>query len=136
MSHKSEIKTELTNRTYLKKALEKLGFKYQEAKPGEKLRTQGRYGVHEQVDILVENNDKSVGFKQNKDGTFTAVGDFYGMTDTNGKHISMQDFKGVVTGYSKDAEINDQLSNMGFSLNPEDHKVEGGKIKVQYRRWV
>lgn len=141
MSHKTEIKTELNNKEYLKKALDKLGFKYTESKNGEVVQTQGRYGVHEEVDIRIDgtqskNLSGAVGFKENTDGTYTAVGDFYGLTNDQGERLTEQKLKGVVTGYSKDAEINESMMNLGFTLEDDDWKVEDGKIKVNYKRYV
>ena len=141
MSHKTEIKTELNNKQFLKKALEKLGFKYSEAKAGEKLQTRGNYGVNEDVDIRIEGNGSknyngAIGFKQGTDGKFTAIGDFYGLRTADGKSVTQDMLKCEVTAYSKDAQINERLNQMGFVQNPGDYKVENGKIKVQYRRWV
>jgi hypothetical protein len=133
------MKTSLNNRHYLKQALEKLGFQYKEAKEGEaKLVTKGSYGVHESVDIVIQGNGKSnfndsVGFRQNADGTFTAVGDFYNVTTQSGQHLSAQDFGCEVTAHSKEAELAERLMNLGFGTQ-DGRKETKDYIEVCFER--
>lgn len=134
MSHKTTIATKLNNGHYLKQALDKLGFKFREAKPGQKLRTKGHYGVHEEVDILVENNSESVGFNKNADGTYTAVGDFYGMKMADGTHVDPRTFTGELTAHSKEAELGDRLQSMGFVGDTNQRKENKEYIEVIYTR--
>lgn len=141
MSHKSSIATKISNREFLKRALSKIGFNFTEAKAGEKIKTQGHYGVNEDVDIRIEgignkNYDGAIGFVENKDGTFTATGDFYDLRDENNNALNMSSLAGIVTGYSNEAQIGDYLSNIGFTIAPEDVKKEDNTLKLQYRRWV
>lgn len=134
MSHKTTLATKLNNGHYLKCALDKLGFKYKEAKPGTKLRTKGHYGVHEEVDILLENNNDAVGFNKNADGTYTAVGDFYGLRMANGHHVDPRSLTGELTAHSKEAELNDRLQNMGFVSDSSQRKENSEFIEVVFTR--
>lgn len=134
MSHKTELATKLNNGHYLKQALSKLGFKYKEAKPGTKLRTKGHYGVHEDVDILVENQNEAVGFRKNKDGNYTAVGDFYGLRTSDGRHVDARTLTGELTAHSKEAELNDRLQNMGFICDSSQRKETKDYIEVIFSR--
>lgn len=138
MSHKSEVKTELTDIDYLKQALTKLGFKYTEAKPGEKLVTEGHYNVREEVDIRVESNgsksyDGAIGFRKNEDGTFTTVGDFYGLRTESGEYLSSEFMKTEVTASAKQAEINERLMRLDFNqCECSENKEE---IVMTFERW-
>lgn len=139
MSHKTEIKTELNNGHYLKDALKKLGFTFTEAKEGQKLHTKGHYGVHEEVDIRIEGNgtknfDGAVGFKRKEDGTYTAVGDFYGLRTQNEECVSADMLKCEVTAHSKESEINDRLMQLGFVSDPATRKETKNYIEISFSR--
>jgi len=139
MSHKTEIKTSLNNGHYLKEALTKLGFTFTEAEEGKKLITKGHYGVNEQVDIRIEGNgtsnfDGAVGFRKQEDGTYTAVGDFYGLRTQSGESVSADMLKCEVTAHSKEAEINDRLMQLGFTGDPSARKETKEYIEITFSR--
>jgi len=139
MSHKTEIKTELNNGHYLKQALTKLGFTFTEASEGKKLHTKGHYGIHEEVDIRIDGNgsqnfDGAVGFKKQADGTYTAVGDFYGLRTQDGQGVSANFLKCEVTAHSKEAEINDRLMQLGFTSDPAARKETKEFIEISFSR--
>jgi len=141
MSHKTTIQTELTNRKYLTDALKNLGFTFTEAKEGQTLSTKGGYGVHEKVDILIEGNgnqnyNSAVGFKKKEDGTYMAVGDFYGLRTQDGKSVSADMLKCEVTAHSKEAEANERLSALMFSLEEGSRKETNQAIEFTLQRWV
>ena len=142
MSHKTEIKTELTNRNYLKKALDKLGFKYTEAKVGEKIQTTSQFrGANSGVDIRLDSHKNknlggAIGFKENKDGTFTAVGDFWNLSFDGGDRMTMEKLKNKVTARAKEAQINDQLLQLGFQLNTSEMKNKNGVQELTFERWT
>ena len=140
MSHKTTIKTELTNKSYLKQALTKLGFTYTEAKQGETIKTTGSYraGIAE-VDIRLDTHREkdlkgSIGFKEQKDGTFAATGDFWGMNFEDGDIMTMEKLKNKVTARSKEAEINDHLLQLGFTLSNEENTAKGVQ-ELTFERW-
>lgn len=140
MSHKTSIKLELNNKKYLLKALDNLNIKYTEAK-GEELKTQGRYGVHEEVDIRIESQGNNsfngaIGFKKTNDGKYTAVGDFYGLKDSNNRMLTEERLKSEVTSHSKEAEVVDRLSNMTFEIDPSSRTETEEEISFTMERWV
>jgi len=135
MSHKTTIKTELTSKEYLTKALTKLGFNFKECNDCS-LVTKGNYGVREKVDVLITDNNSSVGFRKSKDGTFEAVGDFYGMRTKDGKYLTEQLLKEQVTSASKELEIADSLQNMSFCEMTGSRSETDEYIEVNYERWV
>ena len=69
MSHWSKVKTKLTNKETIKKALNRLGFEHKE---GDHKITE--YGTTEKAEILL---DKSLGLSLQEDGTYAFVGDPY-----------------------------------------------------------
>jgi len=132
MSHKTEVKTKLNNLSYLTKALDKMGVKYTVKENGD-LRTRGRYNVHEQVDVLIHqvngrNVDDAIGFQKQKDGTYSATGDFFGTG------LSASSLKCDATTFAKKEEVNDRLMQLGFSLaESKDAKQE---VELTFSRWV
>jgi hypothetical protein len=150
MSHKTEIKTELNNKNYLLKALDKLGFTYEVAKDNSKLKTKSQYEGDIEVDILITGNvsgvtsrygygsgyQSDVGFVQQEDGTFTAVGDFYNMVDKDGKHVSMEGLKCNVTTYSKEVEVNERLQAFMFQMEENTRKEDSKELSFTMQRWV
>jgi len=129
----------LNNGHYLKQALTKLGFTFTEAKDNEKLYTHGRFNVHEEVDIRIDGNgsqnfDGAVGFKKQADGTYTAVGDFYGLRTQDGQSVSSQFLKCEVTAHSKEAEINDRLMQLGFTTDASNRRETKDYIEVSFSR--
>jgi hypothetical protein len=145
LSHKTEIKTELTNKDYLLQALTKMGFTYKEAQPGETLTTQGMYKVNEEVDILITGTSDNknvgryradVGFKLEENGTYTAIGDFYHMKDVNGKKVSESSLKYNTTAYAKEIEVNERLSQLMFRLDESSYVDTDEEISLTLERWV
>lgn len=143
MSHKTKIKTKLDNKQYLIKGLEKMGFNIQVAEEGQSLTTKSMYGVEEPVDILITktpgNNtsyQRDVGLKEQEDGTFTAIGDFYHLRDANGNKLSEKKFAGIVTAYSKEEEVTDRLSNLMFQMEDGTREESNEELSFTLQRWV
>lgn len=133
MSHKTEVKTKLDNLSYIKKSLDNLGYKYKEAKEGEKLTTRGSYGVHEKVDILItevkgRNCNDAIGLQQQADGSYVATGDFWG-TGVNAQQLGKE-----LTVEAKKEETNDRLMALGFQLDQTTDAK--GEIELTFTRWV
>jgi hypothetical protein len=131
---------DLTNREYLKKALDKLGFKYKEATNGT-LKTKNRFSSKEiaDVDILVEgqgdkNFDDAFGFKLKADGSYEAVGDFYGLTTDKGERVSELFVKEEIVSSAKQAEINERLMALDFTTSETTETKQ--YINMSFSRWV
>lgn len=139
MSHLTKVKTKLNNKQYLLKALDKMGFTY---KTGENLSTKSRYGVNEKVEILITGNgkytyhDNPIGFKKEADGTYTAAGDFYMLRDKDGNNVTAKSLGINATCLSKEAEVNQRLSNLRFHMDKQSRKREGNKLTFTMQRWV
>jgi hypothetical protein len=142
MSHKSEINcAELKNKKYLTQALQSLVFIFKEATEGQTLQTKGRYGVHENVDILIEGNGSAnyngaIGFRKKPDDTYTAVGDFYCLQTKDGRSVSAEMLKCEVTSHAKEAEVNERLANLMFTLDPVTRKETNQTLEYTLQKWV
>lgn len=139
MSHKTEIKTELTDLEYMKRALDKLGFTYKEAEEGKTLTTTGQFGVKEEVELIITGNGKTnyndaIGFQKAKDGTYTATGDFWGLRNEEGKALTKESLAREVTASSKEAELIDRLNALGFDV--ANQKENGECIELTLERWT
>ena len=133
MSHKTQIKTKLDNLSFLTKGLEELNIKFRVAQNGEQLTTRGRYGVHEKVDVLIteingRNINEAIGFQKQEDGTYTAIGDFYGTG------MSEQKLRNIATSAAKKVEANERLTQLGFSLDKTEENDQ--EITLEFTRWV
>jgi len=139
LSHKTEVSLELTDLNYIKLALTKLGFTYKEKEEGKTLKTVGRYGVHEDVDLVITGNgvtsyQDAIGLKKTEAGTFTATGDFFGLKDKDGKKLTEEALKREVVASSKEAELCARLNALGFTkANSSETK---DFIELTLERWV
>lgn len=137
MSHKTTIKTKITNKTSLKNALNKLGIKFQEGK----LKTKGNYAVHEDVDILLNDygsnslND-SIGFKQDNNGNYNFTGDFYALRDDKGKSVTQKELTNRITNAYNFEELNNKLGSMGFNTNSTEIDFSNKEINYVMQRMV
>lgn len=136
MSHNSEIQTELDNQNYLTKALDELGFTYQQGD----LRAKSRYGVNESVDVLVTGHKSKkfqhgIGFKKQSDGKYKAVGDYYNLKTEDGRYVNEVFMKNEVTAASKEIEIRERLKKLGFKTSRGSKKREGNTVKFKLERW-
>jgi hypothetical protein len=106
MSHKAMLKMKMNSKDSLLETLKALGISYSVAENLNGLKTECGYSnTISDVDIRLEKDShgssmKSVGFQKNKDGTYTAVGDFWSCRDARTKEgISLGEtaFKSTVS---------------------------------------
>ena len=133
MSHRTQVTTKLEKKNYILRALDEMGFKYKVADEENGLVTKGRYSVHEKVDILItEANDRSttdaIGFQKQKDGTYTAIGDFYGL------RVSETSLRNLTTTNALKIETNDELMKLGFTM--DNVKENNEEVELTFTRWV
>ena len=132
MLHKTQLSSKLNNANYITKALDEMNMQYKVAKDGEVLKTVGRFSVHEKVDILIthvngKSIDSAVGFQKQADGTYTAIGDFYGLP------INETKLRNLTTTTAKKIEINDRLMQLGYSLT--NSKTVGDELELTFTSW-
>ena len=136
MSHKTEIKTKLTNLQHITNGLDAMGAKDKVAQNGEKFKTAGNWrsnkGEYEEVDILItELNGKStgdaIGLAKQSDGTYVAMGDFYNLGLES-------DLRNTLTTEAIKSESNERLSQLGYQMQ-NDVEVKDGYTVVTYTKY-
>lgn len=139
MSHKTELKTTLTDSMYIKKALDKLGFVYVAAENGNTLTCDIMDGTKVDVEIKITGNGNTkfkhnIGFKKEEDSTYTATGDFWNLKTKDNKKLTKELLTKEVTAASKEAELIDRLSVLGF--NQSFYEEDSHSIQLKLSRWV
>ena len=139
MSHKTEIKTELTDLQYMKLALDKLGFTYETNENGQSLKCDIMDGSKVDVELKItgtKNNryNHNVGFRKDEDGTYTATGDFWHLKTEDGQNLTKELLNQEVTASSKEAELIDRLSKLDFETSRQEEN--GQFIELELTRWV
>jgi hypothetical protein len=75
MSHVTTVKTVITNLDAIKRTVKELGYASKE-----NASLSGAYVKGQKVDLVIDLGSRSdVGFNKEPDGTYTMVGDFYGL---------------------------------------------------------
>ena len=135
MSHNAKVKTKLRSRLYIKKALEEKGYNFKEVKNEEKLKTKSRFSSAPAVDVdlLITSKNgsstkESFGFKEQADGTYAIVGDFYSTGVTEDM------LQNEIAETSAKLQSSDKLTQMGFEL--QQQKTNKEMIELNYSRWV
>lgn len=134
MSHFTRVRTKLTSREYVKKALERMGLSVEEGNF-----TISQYGTSEKAEIRI---DKAVGLQRQKDGTWSMVGDFY-HADRNklrkyyGSTGNKKFTKELSTGYAVE-QSKGELTNNHFycSSNAEGKVGADGKIRMVFESYA
>ena len=132
MSHFTKVRTKLTSREYLIKALERMGLEVQEGNF-----TITQYGQSESAELKVDN---AVGLQRQKDGTWSMVGDFYHARDQK-----LKKFYNRTSNFDKELSTNyaveqtkGELSKNHFycSSNPEGTVGADGKIRMVFESYA
>jgi hypothetical protein len=131
MSHWTKVKTKLTNKDYLKKALDRMGLDFAE---GSHSITQ--YGTTEKAEIKLDN---AVGFSEQKDGTYAMVGDFY-----HSHNPKLRKYYGNNAQFNRDLstayaieEAKSRLEEQNFfcAENEEAEVGDDGLIRMTFNRY-
>ena len=126
MSHWVKVQTTMTDLDHVCAALDKMGQAYTRAEEGKTLNVSAE-GQNAEVQVVI--NDKQgrndVGIKQQADGSFAFVGDFY-YTE-----LDQTQFQRDLQGQYAVVETVENLEGMGFFVdNEEDLQVgEDGLIR-------
>lgn len=126
MSHFTTIKTKIIDKEYLKKALNELGYSYEEGK----FKCSGFGGQETEVEIKVKQKEGyDFGFR--KEGqVYVLVGDWWGIKD-----IDKDEFVNQLTQLYAYHLVKNQLVSKDFTL-VEEKVDEKGTIEIKVRRMV
>ena len=131
MSHFTRIKTKLSSTEHLKKALTRMGLKFEEGN-----HTITQYGTSEKAEIKLDN---AVGFSRQEDGTFAMVGDFWHSTNTELRKYygkTKQFDQDVSTAYAIE-EVKTNLEGQNFFCTGNEAAEIGqdGLITMTFESW-
>ena len=126
MSHFTTIKTKITHKDYLKKALTDLGYSYQEGN----VKIGGYSGnTAAEIKIAAGNSGYDIGFRLNNQ-VYDVVADWWGIRNINREQF----LQSINQRYAYHA-AKDKLEEQGFSLVTEEVQQEG-RIHLVLRRTV
>src|SRR5436189_6258480 len=85
MSHFTTVATKISNLVALKRALEKLKWKYAEDTEEQRVEVRGWKGQKINADLSINMGKYDIGVVKQEDGTYTLVADWWGIEVTTGK---------------------------------------------------
>jgi len=127
MSHFTTLKTQIVEKTYLKNALDDLGYAYQEGH----LQINGYQGnkTTAEIKLTTQNPNYDIGFRKNSDA-YEIVADWWGI-----KGIEQKTFIETLNQRYAYHAATAKLTEQGFSLVSEEVE-ESGRIHLVLRRVV
>ena len=134
MSHYVSVKTRITEKEFLIKALKRMGCA--KVEEGEKLTVKRSYNQTAEVEVKI---DEHFGFQREADGSFSAVGDPYYCRGTMQKYYQKdkQLAADLNTSYAIE-QTTGRLEEMNFFIdqNPEAAVGNDGLIRMSAVRYV
>ncbi|HEX2574608.1 MAG TPA: DUF1257 domain-containing protein [Polyangia bacterium] len=132
MSHFTKVATKINNLVALKRALEKLGWKYAAAEQGVEVR--GYKGQKITAELSIDMGKYDVGVVRAADGNYTLVADWWGIETTRGK--TEQE---VVEELNKEyayQRVVQACEEQGYQIQPEDiQQLEDGTVRLVASKW-
>jgi hypothetical protein len=132
VSHFTKVATKINNLVALKRALEKLGWKYAAAEQGVEVR--GYKGQKITAELSIDMGKYDVGVVRAADGNYTLVADWWGIETTRGK--TEQE---VVEELNKEyayQRVVQACEEQGYQIQPEDiQQLEDGTVRLVASKW-
>ena len=126
MSHFTKVQTKIFDKEILISTLKQLKYIVFEGKSTLK----GYEGQKKNIDILVKlNSSYDIGFSQNKDGSFSIIADWWGVTK-----VKEEDFTRMVNQNYSLNMIRREMKKKGYKI-VEQKTLEDQSIKVVVRKW-
>jgi len=126
MSHFTKVQTKIFDKDILISTLKQLKYRVFEGK----LTLKGYEGQKKNIDILVKlNSSYDIGFARNKDGTFSIIADWWGVTK-----VKEEDFTRMVNQNYSLNMIRREMKKKGYKI-VEQKNLENNSIKVVVRKW-
>jgi hypothetical protein len=132
VSHFTKVATKINNLTALKRALEKLGWKYVAAEQGVEVR--GYKGQKITAELSVDMGKYDVGVVRAEDGNYTLVADWWGIETTRGKteHEVVEELNREYA-YQRVVQA---CEEQGYQIQPEDiQQMEDGTVRLVASKW-
>ena len=132
MSHFTTVETKITDVVCLLKALKDLGYVYEQAKQGQKLRVRGYRGQTTEADIVVKaSKTYDIGIQVTAKGV-RFVADWWGVETTRG--VSEKEFVQAVKQRYAYHKVMAEIRKRGYTLT-EEEQTENKEIRIKVRTW-
>lgn len=132
MSHFTTVATKINDLTCLIRALNKLGYKYQQAEQGQTVQVRGWRGQMEQAELCINTGRYDIGVVKHEDGTYGLVADWWGIETTVGK--TEQEVVEELNREYAYQKVVVACEEQGYTID-EQTVAEDGTIKISVSKW-
>jgi hypothetical protein len=133
MSHFTKCELKMTNLAALKKALEELSLKFQEAEEGQGVVVRGYRGDTLKARMSIDMGQYDIGVIQNEHGSYDLTADWWGVETTKG--VSEAEFKDQLSQKYQYHNVKMACEEKGYAVEEEVNE-EDGSIRLVVRKWV
>lgn len=133
MSHFTKCELKMTNLTALKRALDDLGFAYNEAEQNQSVQVRGWRGQTLDASICIDMGKYDIGVVSSGEGTYDLTADWWGVETTKG--ITEQEFKDRLSQRYSYHNVLMACEGKGYTVEEEVNE-EDGSIQLVVRKWV
>ena len=133
MSHFTKCALKMTNLAAIKKALEDMQLKFNAAEEHASVKVRGYQGDSLQAAISIDMGRYDIGIVDNKDGTYGAVADWWGVETTKG--TSEEEFQTQLNKRYQYHNVKQACEEKGYAVE-EELNEEDGSIRLVVRKWV
>ena len=132
MSHFTTVATKISNLTALKRALEKLKWKFTEATEGQPVEVRGWKGAKTTAELSINMGKYDIGVVKQEDGTYTMVADWWGIEVSAGKteHEVVEELNREYAYQQVVIACEDQ----GYRVDQQE-VAEDGTVKLSVSKW-
>jgi hypothetical protein len=132
MSHFTTVETKINNLEALRRALDKLGWKWRQEEQGVEVR--GYRGQKTTAELVIDMGKYDIGVVKNADGNYGLVADWWGVETTAGKFE-----KEVVEEINREyayARVVQACEEQGYTISEDDiQRAEDGSVKLLATKW-
>ena len=134
MSHFTKVATKINNLVALRRALDKLGWKYQQAEEGQAVQVRGYKGQKLAAEMSIDLGKYDVGVVQAEDGNYTLVADWWGIETTRGvKEAEVVEELNKQYAYQRVVQA---CEEQGYQIQPGDiQQAEDGSVRLVATKW-
>ncbi len=133
MSHFTKCELRMTNPIALKKALDDLGYAYEEAAANQSVTVRGWRGQTLDAAMSIDMGKYDVGVVAAEDGTYDITADWWGIETTKG--VTEKEFRDRLSQRYAYHNVLQACEEKGYTLEEEVNE-EDGSIQLVVRKWV
>lgn len=133
MSHFTKCELKLKNLAALKRALEDLELKFEEAAAGQSATVRGYRGQTMEAALSVDMGKYDIGVVQNQQGEYELVADWWGVETT--KMVTEEEFSEKLKRRYAYHNVLMACEDKGYTVEEEEN-LEDGTVNLVVRKWV